>query len=101
LSTITCFLSIAILALALRFSNSDFYSQPGEVKDYLNTSFYVLVSFAAVALVTSILGMMAAKCNNMVACAVIFGVFSFIVMIVFLILGSSMTMFSSASEAQI
>lgn len=87
--------------MTLRFSNSDFYSQPGEVKDYLNTSFYVLVSFAAVALAVSILGMMAAKCGDWVMCTVVFGVFSFVVMIVFLIFGSSLTLFSSASEDQI
>lgn len=64
-------------------------------------TFRLLVSFAVVALVTSILGMMAAKCVNRAYCAVIFGVFSFIVMIVFILMGAFVTTYSAANADQI
>jgi len=98
---VICLCSFVILGLLIRFYKSEIFSQEGGLETYASTMFYILISFFVITVLTAVLGFCAAKCDTNRIPAFIYGILLFIVCIVFMVFGFTLSLLSTTSESTI
>jgi len=97
LSCITLLLAVVMIGLSFKFANSGFSTDLGEMGDYANNAFYVLIGAASIALAAAICGILAACIRNRCV-AVCFGCTLFPAAIVILVTGAVILSVSNTPE---
>lgn len=104
LSAVTLAVSIAMLALSIRFTGADvfkaFKDEDGEINKLKNITFYILATFSVIALMLGVCGLCLLKCDNR-CCPIVFGVCLLPTWIVTFIFGAIISWFSNSSVSTI
>ena len=103
ISLLICILSATVIGLAMRMKNSNFSTAAEDIEGFsvvILYYFYFCLGLAVVAFVAAMLGCASAKIKN--RCPVIFfGIISFVLMILYLLVGLTLVLIVGASGAEL
>ena len=94
-------LSAISLGLSLKFYNTRLFGLDGELYEFSNSIFTLLLSFSLLALLTACTGLFASRCKYNRCPVIIFGFFLTFIWVTFFGLGYILTWFSDAQVDQI